>query len=288
MKRSLVGLALLPLVLAACTGSDGGSASLTNTHVHGLAVDRGDSNRVYIATHHGLLAWQEGQGLTQVGDSRDDFMGFSVHPTDPQMLFRSGHPAGGGNLGFQESTNRGETWNEVSDGSPTGLVDFHTMTVHPANPEHMYGWFGGRIHRSLDGGDTWAVLPQQMGITSIAGDPTSNTTVYAGTQNGLLMSTDQGETWTQMMTQENLGTVLDIEPDASTASLLLAVQDGRIVRLSRNAEGGWATQELGTLPEAPMHLALDPKNAQTMYAFSEGHALYTSNNGGQTWQKILQ
>jgi photosystem II stability/assembly factor-like uncharacterized protein len=288
MKRSLIALALFPLLLAACTGGGGETASLNNTHVHGLAVDRGDSSRIYIATHNGLLVWQDGQGLSSVGSSRDDFMGFSAHPTDPQMLFRSGHPAGGGNLGFQVSPDEGETWDKVSNGSPTGPADFHTMTVHPANPEHIYGWFGGRIHSSLDGGDTWTVLPQQMGITSIAGDPTSDTTIYVGTQNGLLMSTDQGKTWTQMTTQKSLGTVLDIEPDAATDSLLLVMQDGRIARLSRNSEGGWAVKELGTLPDAPMHLALDPKNAETMYAFSEGHTLYKSSNGGQTWQKIFQ
>ena len=287
MKRIIIGLSL-PLLLAACSNSSvGGSASLSNTHVHGLAVDRGDSNRVYIATHHGLLALQNDTDLRQVGGSREDFMGFSVHPTDPQLLFRSGHPAGGGNLGFQQSRDTGETWEKVANGSPTGPADFHTMTVHPANPQHIYGWFGGRIHRSLDSGKTWTVFPQQMGIASIAGDPSNDATIYAGMQDGLLISTNRGEMWTPLTTQETLGAVLDIEPDASTASLLLAMQDQRVVRLSRNPEGVWGVQELGTLPDVPMHFALDPKNAQTMYVFTEGHAVYKSADGGRNWQKLL-
>lgn len=288
MKRSLIGLALFSLLLAACAPSGSGStASLSNTHVHGLAVDRADSSRIYIATHHGLLVWQEGQALAQIGSSRDDFMGFSVHPTDPQMLFRSGHPSGGGNLGFEKSTDAGESWDKVSNGSPTGPADFHTMAVHPANPEHIYGWFGGRIHRSLDGGENWTVIPEQMGISSIAGDPSSDTTVHVGTQNGPLMSTDRGETWTSVSTQENLGAALDIEPDSSTNSLLLALQDKRIVRLYRSPEGGWGTNDLGNLPDTPMHLALDPKNPQMMYVFTESHALYKSTDSGTTWQKML-
>ncbi len=286
MKRSLIALALFPLLLAACAPT-GGTASLSNTHVHGLAVDRADSSRVYIATHYGLLAWQEGQALTQVGSSRDDFMGFSVHPTDSQILFRSGHPSGGGNLGFEKSTDTGESWDKVSNGSPTGPADFHTMTVHPANPEHIYGWFGSRIHRSLNGGETWVVIPAQMGISSIAGDPNSDTTVYAGTQNGVLMSTDRGEKWTPVSTQESVGAVLDIEPDPSTNSLLLALQDRRVVRLSRSPDGAWGTIDLGTIPDAPMHLALDPKNQQMIYAFTETHALYKSSDAGQNWQKLL-
>lgn len=287
MKRSLIGFVLLPLFLTACADVGGGAASLDTTHVHGLAVDRADTNRVYIATHNGLLVWQEGQGLSHVGGSRDDFMGFSAHPTDPKIFFRSGHPAGGGNLGFQKSTDTGATWDTVANGSPTGPADFHTMMVHPADPEHIYGWFGGRIHRSFDGGETWTVLPDQMNITSIAGDPLSAITVFAGTPNGLLVSTDQGGTWAQMTTERSLGAVLDIEPDVTTASLLLALQDGKIVRLSRNPEGGWAMQELGILPDRAMHLALDPKNARTMYAFTKGHSLYMSIDGGQNWQKLL-
>lgn len=302
MKRTIIGL-FLPILLAGCaaTGSpsepnalsdapsqaDALAVSLADTHVHGLAVDRGNSSRIYIATHHGLLVWQETQGLTKVGSSRDDFMGFSAHPTDPQILFRSGHPVGGGTLGLEKSIDTGKSWDKVSNGSPTGPADFHTMTVHPANPEHIYGWFGGRIHRSLDGGENWTVIPEQMSISSIAGDPSSNTTVYTGTQNGLLMSTDRGETWIQVSTQQPLGPVLDIEPDPSTNSLLLALQDGRIMRLFRNPDGGWGTSDLGALSSTPIHLALDPKNSQTLYAFTESHALYRSSDGGATWQLVF-
>jgi hypothetical protein len=286
MNRSHVALALIALLLAACAPS-GGTASLSNTHVHGLAVDRADSGRVYIATHNGLLAWQEGQGLTNVGSSRDDFMGFSVHPADPQVLFRSGHPLAGGNLGFQKSTDSGESWEKVSDGSPAGPADVHAMAIHPANPDHIYGWVAGRIHRSLDGGRTWTGFPEQVSISSIAGDPGSDRTVYAGGQNGLLISADRGETWTQVPTQEGAGPVFDIEPDPRTASLLLALQDRRVVRLSRSPEGGWSVTDVGTLDDVPMHLALDPEDPQTMFAFTDSHALYRSVDGGRNWQKLL-
>lgn len=289
MKRSLISLALFPLLLAACTGTSGGSASLSTTHVHGLAVDRADSSRVYIATHHGLLAWQEGQGLIQVGRSRDDFMGFSVHPTDPQTLFRSGHPSGGGNLGFQKSTDTGDEWNKVSNGSPTGPADFHTMTVHPANPEHIYGWFGGRVHRSLDGGENWTVIPDPMNITSIAGDPMSDTTIYAGTPSGLLMSNDQGNTWSAADASLQGTTIIDIEPQPANGTLLLATAERGILRFGFAPEGGRTVEEVGILPgeDVAMHLAIDLQNPQILYAFSRGHALYKSTDGGQNWQKLL-
>lgn len=56
------------------------------THGHGLAVDVADSTKVYIATHHGLLVLKNDKDLFRVGTSRDDYMGFSVHPTNANIF----------------------------------------------------------------------------------------------------------------------------------------------------------------------------------------------------------
>jgi len=290
MKRSLVSLVLLPLLLAACTDSGGESVSLADTHVHGLAVDRGDSSRVYIATHHGLLAWQEGQGLTQVGSSRDDFMGFSPHPTDPRILFSSGHPAHGGNIGFQRSDDQGETWKKISNGNPQGSADFHAMMAHPANPDHLYGWYKLRVHRSLDGGKTWEVLPKQPPeILAFAGDPRDENTVYFGSIGDLLLSTDRGETFVSIAPELQTDIILDIEIENITGDLILATRDHGIMRASRNQEGGFIFETIGSLPgeDPAYYLALDPKNTEMMYAFSKTRVLYKSTDGGKNWQKLL-
>ncbi|MBI2030127.1 exo-alpha-sialidase, partial [Candidatus Kaiserbacteria bacterium] len=47
--------------------------------------------------------------LYRVGKSRDDYMGFSPHPTEADVFFTSGHPSRGGNLGFQKSDDGGAT-----------------------------------------------------------------------------------------------------------------------------------------------------------------------------------
>jgi len=73
------------------------------SHGHGLAVDVKDSNKLYIATHYGLFVLINEKNLYRIGKSRDDYMGFVVHPTEPNVFFTSGHPAKGGNLGVQRS-----------------------------------------------------------------------------------------------------------------------------------------------------------------------------------------
>lgn len=288
MKGSLTTIGLTSLLLTAC--NSGGPVSLADTHVHGLAVDRGDSNRLYIATHHGLFALSNDQDLTLVGNSRDDFMGFSPHPNDPNVLFSSGHPKRGGNLGMLQSTNGGKTWTKIHNGNPQGPADFHAMMVHPANPDHIYGWYKLRVHRSLDGGKTWEVLSKQPPeILAFAGDPRDENTIYFGSIGDLLMSTDRGGTFTSISPELKSDVVFDIEIEEATGTLILATRDHGFMKASRHPDGGFALEEVSRLPNAdiPYYLALDPKNSQILYAFSKGHTLYKSTDGGRSWQKIL-
>ena len=109
----------------------------SHTHIHGIAVDRADPAFLFIATHHGL--YRAGpDGKAERVSIVQDFMGFNAHPSEPGMLLASGHPAGGGNLGFIASTDGGKTWMEVSPGVD-GPVDFHQMSVSPSDPETIYG-----------------------------------------------------------------------------------------------------------------------------------------------------
>ena len=289
MKHPLLSFIFIPLLFTACTGG-GEPVSLENTHVHGLAVDRGDSSRVYIATHDGLFVLTNDKELTLVGNSRDDFMGFSLHPSDPNILMSSGHPSKGGNLGFLTSTNAGKTWTKVSNGNPTGPADFHTMIVHPANPDAIYGWFQLRIHRSLDQGKTWEVLPNQPPeILAFAGDPGDENILYAGSIGDLLMTTDRFETFVSIAPVEfKNDIVFDIESDPASGTLILSTRDHGIMRAARNAEGNFIFETIGALPgeDSAYYLTLDPKNAEILYAFSKAHVLYKSADGGENWQKL--
>ena len=85
------------------------------SHIHGIAVDVEEPAWLYIATHKGLYLLAENK-LTLLGNSRDDYMGFSIHPKDSQVFYSSGHPQTGGNLGVMKSEDGGNTWKKISTG----------------------------------------------------------------------------------------------------------------------------------------------------------------------------
>ncbi|ATU92254.1 hypothetical protein B5P45_00185 [Phyllobacterium zundukense] len=101
LARIFVGVALTLFVYGyGASAKDMRVADLkVHTHIHGLAVDRNDPSQLLVATHHGLFR-VTGDGNAKLISVVQDFMGFTPDPSDPNSLFASGHPAGGGNLGF--------------------------------------------------------------------------------------------------------------------------------------------------------------------------------------------
>lgn len=289
MKYRFLSLLVLPLLLVACSGRGGSSGPVSIMDVHGLAIDRGDSNRLYIATHGGLLVAENDTNLSLVGRTKADFMGFAPDPKDPNVLFASGHPSLGGNLGFQKSTDKGMTWKKIADGGPDGPVDFHTMTVSEANPDVILGWSRGNLNRSEDGGNTWTIIQGKAPpAISLGSDPYNDRIFYLGTEGGLFKSTDRGETWASVSPQLENDVVIDIEPDPKNGSLFLATAKQGIMRLSPGVEGGMTLTAVGALPggAVPMQVALDRLNPQIMYVTSQT-TVYKSADGGTSWQKIL-
>ena len=172
------------------------SEVLKQTHVHGLAPEL-NSSRILMATHHGLWAVNLDQETAHLlGDSRDDFMGFSHHPADAGRFWASGHPITGGNLGVIMSTDGGENWTKVAEGVG-GPVDFHQMTVSQADPDVLYGvHHGASLQKSDDGGRSWdevGLLPD--GIIDLAASAIAPNALFAATNTGLFKSEDAGRTW---------------------------------------------------------------------------------------------
>jgi len=292
MKKLLVGgglvLALVTgwLLLpesASQPGEDSQPAAIQLRDAHGLAVDRKDSSKVYIATHSGLLVMGSGGELQRVGSAQDDYMGFSAHPTDANIFYTSGHPRTGGNIGVQKSTDSGASWQKISDGA-NGPVDFHAMTVSQANPSLIYGVYRGQLQRSNDEGENWEIIPATPpNIITLSTSPTAADTIYAGTADGLYISKNQGQNWTKLEGISEAVTSLAIHP--VNGEELLAYTQGQGLLQSRDAGANWV--RLGGYDGATvMHLAYDPSKPEMVYLIDRNLEIYRTTDSGKTWAEI--
>lgn len=255
------------------------------THGHGLAVDVGDPNTLYIATHEGLLVLVNDQDLYRIGKRKDDYMGFSAHPTAANVFFTSGHPRSGGNLGFQRSDDGGITWKKVSSGAG-GPVDFHAMAVSPVDPNIIYGWYRGALQRSDDQGERWDIVNRELVVMSLAADSRDAGTVYAATPNGLLVSRDRGERWASLSTALDGGAVSAVAVHPQDADTLLVFSE-RLGGLGKSTDAGSTWSKVRGLDGATvLHLAFSRSVRDTAYALTRDNALYKSTDGGEVWSRI--
>lgn len=150
------------------------------------------------------------------------------------------------------------TWTSLGPSNQGGRT--RALLIDPGNANVMYaGGVAGGVWKSTDAGGTWTPMAQlsmsNLAVVSLAFDPTTTSTLYAGTGEGvfnidairgagIFKSTNAGATWTQL---------------AST-----------------NTSAFYYT----------MSLAVSPRDSQRLYAATRS-GLYRSNNGGGSWTTLV-
>ncbi|APX93897.1 hypothetical protein BWR19_13655 [Halomonas sp. 1513] len=279
-----LAVAVLLTLMVGCS-RDSGDISLEQlrgqTHIHGLAFDRSDSERLWLATHHGFYAVDRDGMARRVSEETHDFMGFTPHPTDAETFFASGHPARGGNLGVVVSSDGGKHWEQRSPGAD-GPVDFHQLTVSEAIPDVLYGAYAGQLQLSQDGGSSWQIRAQApAGLMALAASSRDPEQLYAATQTGLLMSPDGGERWRQIHA-ERRPTSLVVASQGELYAFMLGVG------LVKGPEGSrdWEVVKADWGERYLLHLAVDPNDAQRLVASDDEGRLLLSANGGRDWSHL--
>lgn len=291
---SVVGIAALAGLYYGTLGSNataGSTPAREFVHIHGLGIDPGQPDVVWLSTHQGLIRITETSGWAYVGKTRPDLMGFTVSPSEPGVLYSSGHPGKGLNLpnpvGLIVSRDGGQTWQPVS---LTGQVDFHAMAVSGADPRLIYGWHG-ELYRSEDGGATWkrsapaALAEGGHGPFQLAAHPRERRQLLAATAKGLLRSQDLGENWETLLP----GTVTAVAYHPAAPDRIVAYQHGK--GLLHSADGGRTWKPLGFTADAEdavSHIAIHPQDARVIYIGTFKQNLLKSTDGGATWEPLAR
>ena len=130
------------------------------------------------------------------------YASLAVDPTDGDTVYAGASPGfGGGEAGVYKTTNRGNSWVEMSTGLE--LLGVSALEIAPSNPSILYaGGPQGKIQKSTDSAANWMMLDTGISafdtVTDLAIDPFNSSVVYAGTLiSGVLKTADGGATWTE-------------------------------------------------------------------------------------------
>jgi photosystem II stability/assembly factor-like uncharacterized protein len=169
--------------------------------VRSLVVDPNNPDRFYLGTLDGQIyssadAGRNWELLYNFNKPKLFVDHIIVDPRDSKTIYVAAHKhkeAGG----FFKSTDGGRKWLESPELKNEAL---HSLTQADADPNVLIaGTFNG-IFRSDNSGDSWKQLPTSntsglIHVESLAIDPRTTKTIYAGTWYLPYKSTDGGQTW---------------------------------------------------------------------------------------------
>ncbi|MDT9693589.1 exo-alpha-sialidase [Streptomyces sp. P9(2023)] len=269
------------VLLAACgegSPTDGATAegkepqAALHSHIHGLGIDPGDG-RLYVATHEGIYTADDKGSPQLVGESRDDFMGFTV--TGAKTFLASGHPAPGsdqpGNHGLIKSTEAGKSWRTAS---LKGEADFHSLD-HAKGTTYGYDSTGGLLRVSKDG-TNWQDRARLQAL-DFAVNPADPSRLVATTAEGVARSTDGGATF-----GPGQGTGMEFLSWASPDSLFGVDFTGA---LSISSDGGTTWTKTATVPGGQPQALTAVDERHILAATQDG--IYESQDAGKSFTKRL-
>ena len=281
----------------------------TGENVGGRHVGYGDG--IYVS-HDGGKSWQQ-KGL----EDSERISTIIIHPEDSNTLWVAVQGplwSSGGQRGLYMTTDGGETWERTLVGDEgddvwTGVTD---IIIDPRDPDVLYAatwqrhrtvaaYVGGGpnsgVHKSTDGGRTWAKLGGglpggNLGKIGLAISPQDPDVVYAAIETnrregGIWRSANRGASWTKMSDQVAGGTgphyyqELYASPHAFDRIYLMDVQ----AHVSHDGGATWLNIDAESKHVDNHAVAFRPDDPDYLLFGTDG-GLYESFDHAETWRYI--
>ncbi len=190
-----------------------GSTSMTSVKVRGdyvYASTQGSGVYTGVIKEDGSITWERERSNKPKAEVYK--IQIRIDPKDSSRIFASAYPGG-----MLRSDDGGKTWNDKNFLTPSIKVfdpfrqGYYNFDINPKNTDIVWmGVFGKGMFISYDGMDFDMFANGEnnemrgKSITSVKANPANPDEVYVGTQKGVFMTRDDGDTWEQI--NSGLGT----------------------------------------------------------------------------------
>lgn len=254
--------------------------------VRSLAIDPWNTSVMYAGTRReglrrssdGGVNWNPASDGISGLDSADVFE-ILVDFSKPDRVLAAAWP-----FGVVESNDAGKTWTRLTEEfKTTGSSVTHLVQNPQAPATIVYGTDAGSMRKSTDGGITWS--PTRNGfaegtILSLSTVPGRPAGLVAGTESGVLISSDFGMSWTDIT--GSLPHLPVTAVPSSDGKLLFAFGEG--IGLQQTADSGATWTHIDDkLGGAAIRLLTTDERGGHLYV-ALGHAVLAYDSVTASWQ----
>jgi photosystem II stability/assembly factor-like uncharacterized protein len=226
----------------------------------------------------------------------------AFHPSDANTFWVA-TPNGG----VWKTTDGGNSWTVLTDKNDVLTTSVVAIPSDYATSKTIYIGTGERdawshdngigVLKSTDGGATWKQtglsfdLSDDISVNDLLIDPNNNNVLYAATTKGLYKSTNGGDSWSEISTQDY--DIVDIEFKPGDASILYAgYRYGAIFKYTGSGANQSVVYSDYNNGARRVELAVSPDEPTWVYAvvtdsYADGlHAFLKSTNSGDDFSEI--
>jgi photosystem II stability/assembly factor-like uncharacterized protein len=282
-------------------GSSWAELDLPSQGPYSIALDPLEPDTIYVVnawyyTHQDVSLYKSFDGgdiwWVAISDFPRAVLALTVHPSQVSSLF-----AGLEDYGVYRSMNGGGSWVESNEGMQslapiaalaTGAL---TDTVLASSGDERGGLF-----RTSNSGATWTAVISDTLVYAIAADPLTPTTLYAGAEDDLYISTDGGNRWHPTFYDTHWD-FLEIAFDPANPETVFVVgQDdayypGEGFLSKRIGAWMWTTTRFTNTAKLNA-IAIHPHDPAAMYLGGAGKypksgVIFRSQDSGTSWTQVF-
>ncbi len=228
------------------------------------------------------------QSWIPVGPPGGSVRALASDPRDSQRIY-----LGTADGILYRSEDGGLQWHRLGPGFPLRGCSLDEIVVDARGVVFVGYWelngTGGGVARSVDGGQTFAVLRGVDGesVRALAVAPSDRRVIAAGTLSGVFLSRDSGKRWTRITPEKHpdLRNIGSLAFDPTNPQIIYA-GTWHLGWKTLDGGGAWAPVQNGMIDDSDvMTLTIDRWHPQTIYA-TACSGIYRSTDGATEWLKL--